>query len=201
MAELILQYLIFFFIAGSNFSDSEKKNLAQSIKNGDHKAFKAFFNAYHNALFRFLMSKGIAKEAAEDLIQKAFIYIWEHRRQIDPSKSLRAYLFRIGYTRMLNHIRDHAKFDTSEELAAIKSHQNQEDNIQAKELRKAIDKAIEAMPEKRGLIFEMCFIQEFTYKETAQALDLSPKTVENHMGLALKDIRTALKEFEAEDQY
>lgn len=195
MTESILLHLIFFFIAGSNFSDSEKKELAQSIKNGDHKAFKTFFDAHHHALFRFLTSKGIAKEAAQDLIQKAFIYIWEHRRQIDPSKSLRAYLFRIGYTRMLNHIRDHAKFDDFEELSPVESSLNPEDATQAEELREAIDKAIENMPEKRGLVFEMCFIQEFTYKETAEALDVSTKTVENHMGLALKDIRAALHEF------
>jgi RNA polymerase sigma-70 factor (ECF subfamily) len=46
--------------------------------------------------------RGVAKEAAEDLIQKAFIYIWENRTSIDEDKSLRAYLFKIAYSRMLN---------------------------------------------------------------------------------------------------
>lgn len=198
MAESILLHLTLFFLASSNFSDSEKEVWARSIKNGDHKAFRDFFNAHHEALYRFLRSKGIAKETAEDLIQKAFVYIWEHRSNIDPEKSLRAYLFRIGYTRMLNHIRDHSKFDDSEELPSIESDTNTEDEIRASELRNAIDKAIKAMPEKRGMVFEMCFIQEFTYKETAEALNVSYKTVENHMGLALKDIREALQEFKPE---
>jgi len=51
------------------------------------------------------------------------------------------------------------------------------------------------MPEKRRNVFELCYMQEFTYKEAAEALGVSRKTVENHMGMALKDLRLALKNF------
>ena len=197
MGQVSISFLLL-ALALSNLSDEERAELARSIKNGDHKAFKTFYDIHHEALFRYLMSKGITAETAKDLIQKAFIYIWEQRNQIDPSKSLQAYLFRIGYTRMLNHIRDHSKFDDSEEMPVMKSVKNPEDDALADELNTAINKAINNMPEKRGLVFEMCFIQEFTYRETADALDISKKTVENHMGLALKDIREALKKFKPE---
>lgn len=191
-------HLLLLALALSKLSDLESSELAGAIKNGDHKAFKTFYEHHHEALYRYLMGKGIAEETAKDLIQKAFIYIWEQRQQIDPSKSLRAYLFRIGYTRMLNHIRDNSKFDNNDEMPVIESVKNPEEDTQARELESAIDRAIENMPEKRGLVFEMCFIQEFTYRETAEALEVSVKTVENHMGLALKDIRKALKEFKPE---
>lgn len=197
MGQVAIHLLLLAF-ALSRSSELDRSELALAIKNGDHKAFKTFFDTHQRALFRYLMSKGMAKEIAEDLIQKAFIYIWEHRGQIDPSKSLRAYLFKIGYTRMLNHIRDHAKFDDSDELPTVESTMNPAEDVLAKELKTAIDKAISSMPEKRGLVFEMCFIQEFTYRETAEALDISIKTVENHMGLAFKDIRAALQEFKPE---
>lgn len=195
---LVSFYLILLAFALSKLSGSERAELARSIKNGDHEAFKTFYENHHKALYRYLMSKGISQEAAKDLIQKAFIYIWEHRQQIDPAKSLQAYLFRIGYTRMLNYIRDHSKFDDSEEMPVLEHNSNPEDFARASELKEAIDLAINNMPEKRGLVFEMCFIQEFTYRETAESLDISIKTVENHMGLALKDIRAALKEFKPE---
>lgn len=197
MGQVAIHLLLLAF-ALSRSSELDRSELALAIKNGDHKAFKTFFDNHQETLFRYLMSKGMAKEIAEDLIQKAFIYIWEHRGQIDPSKSLRAYLFKIGYTRMLNHIRDHAKFDDSDELPTVESAMNPAEDAQAKELKTAIDKAISNMPEKRGLVFEMCFIQEFTYRETAEALDISIKTVENHMGLAFKDIRATLQEFKPE---
>ncbi|NGP76973.1 RNA polymerase sigma-70 factor [Balneolaceae bacterium YR4-1] len=191
-------YLILLALALSKLSESERAELARSIKNGDHEAFKIFYEHHHESLYRYLMGKGISEEAARDLVQKAFIYIWEQRQQIDPSKSLQAYLFRIGYTRMLNHIRDNSKFDESEELPVIEDGKNPEDDLRAAELKKAIDRAISDMPEKRGMVFEMCFIQEFTYRETAESLGVSKKTVENHMGLALKDLRAALRQFDPE---
>lgn len=197
MLRFSLQLLLLAF-ALSRLSDEERSELARAIKNGDHNAFKTFYDRHHAELLRYLLGKGIAKETARDLIQKAFIYIWEKRQQIDPSKSLRAYLFRIGYTRMLNHIRDHEKFDHSAALPSFESTGSPEAEVRARELQRAIDLAIENMPEKRGMVFEMCFIQEFTYREAAKTLDVSIKTVENHMGLALKDIRSALKEYKPE---
>ena len=197
MLRFSLQLLLLVF-AFSRLSDKERTELALAIKNGDHNAFKRFYERHHSELLRYLLGKGIAKETAKDLIQKAFIYIWEKRQQIDPSKSLRAYLFRIGYTRMLNHIRDHEKFDNSEEMPSFESTGSPEEEVRTRELKRAIDKAIKNMPEKRGMVFEMCFIQEFTYREAAKTLAVSIKTVENHMGLALKDIRSALKEYKPE---
>lgn len=49
------------------------------------------------------------------------------------------------------------------------------------------------MPEKRRQVFELCYLQEFSYKEAAEILNLAAKTIENHMALALKDLRSALK--------
>lgn len=190
--------LILLALAVSRLSMEERSELARAIKNGDHSAFKTFYESHHAELLRYLLGKGISKETAKDLIQKAFIYIWEHRQKIDPSKSLRAYLFRIGYTRMLNHIRDHDKYDHTNEFSSLETNNSPDAEIKAKELQKAIDTAIENMPDKRGLVFEMCFLQEFTYRETADTLDISIKTVENHMGLALKDIRLALEDFKPE---
>ena len=188
-------YFLFLVITLSKSKDLDSAELARKIKKGDQDAFKVFYNEHHEPLLRFLLSKGVDKSTAADLIQKAFIYIWEHRKNIDPNKSLRAYLFKIGYTRMLNHFRDQSKFGTSEAVPEAESQITPEDYTQTQELRKAIDKAIKAMPEKRSMVFEMCFIQEFTYREAAEALDLSKKTIENHMGLALKDIRASLSEF------
>lgn len=197
MGQVSFQLLLLTF-ALSKLTEQERAELARSIKNGDHGAFKTFYEQHHKALFRYLMGKGISEATARDLVQKAFIYIWEQRQQIDPSKSLQAYLFRIGYTRMLNHIRDHSKFDDNEKMPVQINANNPEDELRANELEEAIEQAIIRMPEKRSLVFEMCFIREFTYRETAESLGISIKTVENHMGLALKDIRAALQPFKSD---
>ncbi|MEQ9090805.1 MAG: RNA polymerase sigma-70 factor [Balneola sp.] len=194
MNSLLLQLIL--LLASVDSDELTDPELAIKIKNGNHEAFKKFFDRYNAFLLNYLMKRGTAKEAAKDLVQQAFVMIWEKRDEIDETKSLRAFLFRIGYTRMLNLFRDHSKFD--EEAApdenTIQEEPDDEDNKRA-ELNIAIEQAISAMPEKRQEVFRLCFIQEFTYKEAAQVLDVSVKTIENHMGLALKDMRESLKEF------
>lgn len=175
--------------------DSADSEIYLRIKNGDQKAFKTFFDNHHDELYRYLKQKGLAKEAAEDLIQKAFVYIWENRDGIDETKSLRAYLFRIAYTRMLNLFRDHSKFDKNQEVPDVaESNHSADAPLNRKELNRTIENAISAMPDKRQEVFRLCFLQEFTYKEAAETLEVSVKTIENHMGLALKDLRASLSQ-------
>ena len=187
--------LVLFALATTPATKADEAEMAQKIQAGDHDAFKDFYDLHYNALFRFLVSKKTAPQAAKDLIQKAFIYIWEHRKQIDPKKSLRAYIFQIAYTRMLNHHRDNKKFDIEEAVPEQQTTHTPEDTAQANDLKRLIDQAIEEMPEKRGTVFQLCFMEDFTYKEAAETLEVSPKTIENHMGLALKDMRKYLKNF------
>ena len=169
--------------------------LARKIKQGDEAAFKIFFNRHYDPLLRFLLSKNVTTEVAEDLIQNAFLYIWNHRKKIEPEKSLRAYLFRIGYTRMLNHFRDTQKVDNTDAVPESSTDLTPEDHLQSSELKEAVDQAINAMPKKRREVFQLCFMQELTYKEAAKVMDITRKTVENHMGLAFKDVRAALNHF------
>ena len=195
MNTMLLQLIL--LLASVDSNELNDPELALKIKKGDHEAFKKFFDKYSAFLLNFLIKRGTAREAAKDLVQQAFVMIWEKRETIDETKSLRAYLFRIAYTRMLNLFRDHSKYDEDadpESNASIDQDENTEPESNT-ELNQAIEKAISSMPDKRQEVFRMCFIQEFTYKETAQVLDVSVKTIENHMGLALKDMREMLKEY------
>ena len=69
-----------------------------------------------------------------------------------------------------------------------------ESDVDYRELLQIVKQAIKDMPEKRGLVFESCFMNQHTYKETAKAMDVSVKTVENHMTLAFKDLRAVLSD-------
>jgi RNA polymerase sigma-70 factor (ECF subfamily) len=195
MNSLLLQLIL--LLASVDSDELSDPELAIKIKKGNHEAFKKFFDRYNAFLLNYLMKRGTAKEAAKDLVQQAFVLIWEKREEIDETKSLRAYLFRIGYTRMLNLFRDHSKLDEEADPEENSHHDETEQNDENrnKELNSAIETAISAMPEKRQEVFRLCFIQEFTYKEAAEVLDVSVKTIENHMGLALKDMRESLKQY------
>ncbi|MBO6524644.1 MAG: RNA polymerase sigma-70 factor [Balneolaceae bacterium] len=187
-------YLLF-LLAVRGTSEQDDPELLIAIKNGDHSAFKTFFEKHHSFLYHFLLKKGVSEQQAEDLVQQAFVMIWDKRDTIDETKSLRSYLFRIAYTRMLNVFRDTKKFDENADFTTEESGHETDQQVETQELGEAIEASISSMPEKRQAVFRLCFIQEFTYKEAAETLDVSVKTIENHMGLALKELRGKLERF------
>ncbi len=191
--------LLLLLLALSKSPYLDDNQLSIKIRNGNQKAFKEFFDLHYPALYRFMRSRGMSHDEAEDLVQKAFVMIWEKRSGINENKSLRAYLFRIAYTRMLNHVEYQSKFKDVAPPEDEISVKNPETDSDYSELVHQIKRIIAAMPEKRATVFELCFMKQFTYKETAESMDVSVKTVENHMALAFKDIRSALINIYGED--
>ena len=184
---------MFFFLAITDIAALDDPTLARRIKRGDAGAFKAFFERHHDALYRYLRARGLAGAVCEDLIQNAFLTIWERRREIDEQKSLRAFLFKICYTRALNHFRDTAKFTDADELRDHVAPTTPDHETDYALMLQTLQHAVEALPERRRVVFELCFLQELTYREAAEALGISVKTVENQMGHALKTIRKAME--------
>ncbi|PKD43994.1 RNA polymerase sigma factor [Rhodohalobacter barkolensis] len=191
--------LILLILALSKESDMDDIELSIAIRNGDRAAFETFFNRHYDSLYRFLVSRNMNHDEARDLVQRAFIMIWEKRGSIDETKSLRSYLFTIAYSRMLNHIEYQSKFKEQEVPEEHSTAKSTEESLDHKELLRIVRKIISSMPEKRGMVFELCFMKEFTYKEAADAMDVSPKTIENHMALAFKDLRHGITEIYGKD--
>lgn len=175
--------------------DLRDRELAARIQQGDKDAFRIFFTRYQASLLSFLMSKGTSRGDAEDLLQTAFLIIWEKRGEIRPDRSLRSFLFTIAYNRMLNMFRDRKGQDPEYAYQLAGSGGNPEEETCNRQALETMQKALEVMPEKRRGVFELCYLQGLTHKEAAQALNVAKKTVENHMALALKELRAALKHF------
>lgn len=184
---------LLFFLAIHISQAIEDAELTRRIKEGDHRAFQIFFDRYHATLFSYLRRKGLDHGATQDLVQNAFMKIWENRDAIDPGRSLRALLFRIGYTRTLNFFRDHAKFDYEHDLSARSdAAQQPQDETSYNLAQDQLQKLVETLPARRKAVFELCFLEELTYRETAETLGISIKTVENQMAHALKTIRAGM---------
>jgi len=141
-----------------------------------------------------LIRRGVEPQIAEDIIQNAFLFIWENRERINPDKSLRAYLFQIGYSRALNYFRDIKKFDYSDDPPEGVEPSDPGLTTEQSHIREQIDVAVSRLPDKRRKVFELCFMSGLTYREAAETLNISVKTVENHMILALKDLRASLQQ-------
>lgn len=186
---------ILLFLALSVSSDDENFKLFERIRRGEESAFKEFYDSNQPALFSFLLSKGLDRTTAEDLIQQAFLIIWEKRGDIDPSRSLRSYLFTSAYNRMLNHFRDKKNTEPDFAYKLESGGKNPEENAIQSEAIRQMHTILSVMPERRRSVFEFCYLQGFSHKETADAMGVSVKTIENHMALALKELREGLKNY------
>ncbi|MEM6804582.1 MAG: RNA polymerase sigma-70 factor [Bacteroidota bacterium] len=167
-----------------------------------HKTFdKAHFETLFKSHFAFLVN--FARQfvddidTAQDLTQKVFITLWEKRADIDPKQSIKSYLFTAVRNRCLNYIRDQKKYRSKVldiEMADFEV-AIEEDHFGEEELKQKIEAALSSLPEKCRLVFEMSRFQQMKYKEIAEELEISQKTVEAHMSKAIKSLRAYLEAY------
>jgi RNA polymerase sigma-70 factor (ECF subfamily) len=135
------------------------------------------------------------KETAEDIVQDCFFKFWKGRESIVVKTSLKAYLYRSVTNASLNHLRLSKKHLDIDELAEEPAEEISE-NPQVIEYRaQKVQEAIEALPPKCKTIFILSRYQGLKYKEIADTLQISIKTVENQMSIAFEKLRDKLKEF------
>ena len=136
--------------------------------------------------------------SAQDITQKVFINLWENREKIDPQRSIQSYLFTSVRNRCLNHIRDHKKYRSHVldlDIYDFEMGAEEENEMDVADLKNKIDVALSELPEKCKLVFEMSRYKNMKYKDIAEELNISVKTVEAHISKALKSLRTNLSDY------
>jgi RNA polymerase sigma-70 factor (family 1) len=158
--------------------------------------FKVLFNTHYLALVRYAFSFLKDNAAAEDVVQLQFVKLWEKRMEQSIHSSVKAFLYTSVYHACLNAIKHEViKTHYAKEIMTTQPETHAIDQLQHKELKIKIDKALEFLPAQCALIFKMSRFEELKYQEIADKLGLSIKTVENQMGKALKILREQLKEY------
>jgi RNA polymerase sigma-70 factor (ECF subfamily) len=165
------------------------------FKESPDKAFSMMYDEYYTYLVRQAYRLLQDEVVAEDVVQTVFIGLWNKKETLDINISLKQYLRRSTINHSLNHIRKTKKLrddvDKIDDLQ-IASAEDHSINIEVEELNERIGKAIETLPERCRLVFSMSRFEEMTYREIAEDLDISIKTVENQITKALKLMRDIL---------
>ena len=164
----------------------------------DQKQFEQLFKSHFQYLCNFANQYVNDMDAAQDICQKVFIALWEKRNNLQPQQSIKSYLFTAVKNRCLNYIRDNKKYrsrvldlDCGDFDMAIEN----EEATDQEALKSKINQALNELPEKCRQVFEMSRFQGMKYREIAEELDISQKTVEAHMTKAMKMLRELLKGF------
>jgi len=174
------------------------RDLARRIRKGDHDAFRELFRTYADALCSFAADH-VGDRVAEDIVQRVFCDLWDRREKWSPPGNVKAYLYRAVRNTALDHLdrRDLERDwkDEEKERDRARGKIAPVDALQHQEMSRAMDQAVEELPERRRMIYRMARHHDMTYSEIATALDIAPKTVENQMGRALKTLRNHIKRF------
>jgi RNA polymerase sigma-70 factor (ECF subfamily) len=161
------------------------------LRQDDEQAFNVLFERYSHKLYRFAFNFLRSGAEAEEMVQEVFSRVWERRHELDEQYAFSGFVFSITYRLALNQIR-HRKYEKrlQAELGdTVEAGNETEDAIILADLQEFSRAAIERMPHKRKLIFEMVRNQHMSYKEVAGHLHISTKTVESQMTEALKFLR------------
>lgn len=178
-----------------NFDLIKEEELMTCLSNDDRKAFEYIFRTYYQDLCRFGATYVKDYDVAEELVQQIFINIWERRYELAISTSMKSYLFTAVRNKSFNYLKlqlpkEYKKVDVDN--VGFMDDSNMEEDIVFEDLKVCVANAIDALPEKCKAIFNLSRNSGLTYKEIAEELDISVKTVENQIGIALKKLREQL---------
>ncbi len=176
-----------------NFSDSE---LAQKIRNSEKAAFQELFERYAPRIYQFSVSYLKNNPDAEELVQEVFLKIWEKRETLDQSKNIKAYIFKIA----VNAIYDFIRKKNIEAVFADFARANFErttditwHSVIFEEMTTRLTRLIARLPEQQRNVFYLSKDEGLSNDEIAEKLNLSKRTVENHLYRAVSFLKEHFK--------
>ncbi len=165
-------------------------------KHADELAFKEIYNIFYKDLFRFGFTFLHNKELTEEAIQDVFTKLWLNRKEIEKIQNLRVYLFKSVKNKCLDYLEkknilshfelDELRISIGNTVAAA------DDKMISAEMLNLFNATLQTLPPKCKLIFQLVKEENLKYKEVAEILDISLKTVENQVAIALKKLYSSL---------
>lgn len=168
------------------------------MADGNLLAYRFLFDRHFADLCNFLLIYLHSRELSEEIALEIFTYIWEKRESLQIKASFKSFLFGAAKNKAISLYRKEQKtiFTSLDSgSSAVFEDSGSQHSMEANELRTLIEIAVEKLPEKSRQIYQMAWEDNLSHKEIAEQLGISPKTVENHVGIALRKLRESLKPY------
>lgn len=168
------------------------KKYIKRLKSGDELAYKKLYDDYYVWLCNYIYKLCDNKKLSEDIVQDTFLNFYQKRNKISIKHSFKNYLFKACYNQFLQHLRKNkVKYDILDTVKweAIADTYDKQEEIKYEKINH-IHQLIEELPPKCREVFIKSKLDRLKYKEIANEMDISVKTVENHISKALKFLRT-----------
>lgn len=171
-----------------------QKELILKFKGGDEEAFSSIYKHYWEKVYNFSRLYLVSTEDVAEVVQEVFIKLWETRHLVDEEQPFEGYLFIITRNQIFNYSRKQLNYSFLKltVLQSIEMSYEEEDQLEISDLKKHLSILISQLTERQQEIFRMSREKHLTYKQIADQLSISEKTVEYHMTTALKYLRKNL---------
>ncbi len=171
----------------------------RKIKKGDIQSFEKLFFSFYPGLLRYAETLIRKIEIAEEVVQDVFYNVWKNREAIRITQSWKSYLYRSVYNNSMMYLRKVRREVSLEEVLFPEKEGDSPDPFQQLEFQEVsavVSDTIGRLPERTREIFLLNRQEGLKYREIAERLSISEKTVEANMGRALNALRNSMKKYE-----
>lgn len=167
-----------------------------STQHFDSREFEILFQQWNRKVYNYAFSKTKSTYIAEETVQRVFIKLWQNITQKNIASSIDAQIFTITRSILLDIVKEeYRRKHAMESLPQATYAPNSLAQLEWKETEGKVEQLIDQLPPMRKLVFKLSRFEHLNYKEIAARLNISPRTVENHIALALKTIRKSFSNF------
>lgn len=171
----------------------------RKIRKGDIHSFEKLFFSFYPGLLRYAVSLVQKNEIAEEVVQDVFYNVWKNRDSIRISRSWKSYLYRAVYNHSMMHLRK-VRREMSVENGLFPEREAKSPDpaqeLEYQEVSAVVSDTIGRLPERTREIFLLNRQEGLKYREIAERLSISVKTVEANMGKALSALRSSMEKYE-----
>ena len=171
----------------------------QIAQEGDEKAFAALFRHFYERLLHFCMQYVYTREAAEEIVSDVFVKIWNRREDLANITNLEVYLFVAVKNHSLNYLEQYSNLRITpipdEGLARLTNAIDPEKSMEWKEILFKMDQEVNRLPDQCRRVFKLIKEEGFKYKDVAEILNISPRTVETQLFRAMKRLNEVIGPF------
>lgn len=157
------------------------------------RALEQLFKTFQPGLVSFAYRMVYSEEDAREIVQDVFMGVWRNRAKLDLNEGLKSYLFTATKNKSLNHLKkrkeETVELETVSYGLAASPSSDSEAQLYAEEMKAIIFDEVNKLPDRCRQIFLLSREEGLSYKEIAERLDVSTKTVENQIGIALKRLK------------